>query len=233
METPKQTTGDGGGPLVRAFDRELAALEDQLAAMGDGVIALLGALAGAIQGRTPLDVVIAADDPVDAAYLRIEHEVVELIARRQPVASDLRRIVAVLQAALHLERIGDGGEEAAALLGQGAAPVDEEGTERWLAMVDLVVVLTRAALTALADRDAEAARRVADRDAELDDLQRLATEALLAAGPEVGDLRSRILADRLGRVLERAGDHAVDIAEDAHFLVTGEWREFRSPSGSR
>jgi phosphate uptake regulator len=61
----------------------------------------------------------------------------------------------------------------------------------------------------------------------------MATEALLAAGPEVGDLRSRILADRLGRVLERAGDHAVDIAEDAHFLVTGEWREFRDPSGSR
>lgn len=218
---------------MRAFDRELAALEEQLAAMGDGVIALLGALAGAIEGRTPLDVVIAADDPVDAAYLRIEHEVVELIARRQPVASDLRRIVAVLQAALHLERIGDGGEEAAALLAQGAAPVDEDGTARWLAMVDLVVGLTRAALTALAERDAEAARRVADRDAELDDLQRAATEALVAAGPEVGDLRSRILADRLGRVLERAGDHAVDIAEDAHFLVTGEWREFRSPSGSR
>lgn len=218
---------------MRAFDRELAALEEQLAAMGDGVIALLGALAGAIEGRTPLDVVIAADDPVDAAYLRIEHEVVELIARRQPVASDLRRIVAVLQAALHLERIGDGGEEAAALLAQGAAPVDEKGTARWLAMVDLVVVLTRAALTALAERDADAARRVADRDAELDDLQQAATEALVAAGPEVGDLRSRILADRLGRVLERAGDHAVDIAEDAHFLVTGEWREFRSPSGSR
>ncbi len=218
---------------MRAFDRELAALEEQLAAMGDGVIALLGALAGAIEGRTPLDVVIAADDPVDAAYLRIEHEVVELIARRQPVASDLRRIVAVLQAALHLERIGDGGEEAAALLAQGAAPVDEEGTVRWLAMVDLVVVLTRAALTALAERDAGAARRVADRDADLDDLQRAATEALVAAGPEIGDLRSRILADRLGRVLERAGDHAVDIAEDAHFLVTGEWREFRSPSGSR
>jgi phosphate transport system protein len=228
-----QTPGEGGGPLVRAFDRELAALEEQLAAMGDGVIALLGALAGAIEGRTPLDVVIAADDPVDAAYLRIEHEVVELIARRQPVASDLRRIVAVLQAALHLERIGDGGEEAAALLAQGAAPVDEEGTVRWLAMVDLVVVLTRAALTALAERDAGAARRVADRDADLDDLQRAATEALVAAGPEIGDLRSRILADRLGRVLERAGDHAVDIAEDAHFLVTGEWREFRSPSGSR
>jgi phosphate transport system protein len=228
-----QTPGAEGGPLVRAFDRELAALEEQLAAMGDGVIALLGALAGAIEGRTPLDVVIAADDPVDAAYLRIEHEVVELIARRQPVASDLRRIVAVLQAALHLERIGDGGEEAAALLAQGAAPVDEDGAARWLAMVDLVVVLTRAALTALAERDADAARRVAERDAELDDLQRAGTEALVAAGPDVGDLRSRILADRLGRVLERAGDHAVDIAEDAHFLVTGEWREFRSSSGSR
>lgn len=224
--------GAEGGPILRAFDRELAGLEDQLATMGDGVVALLGALAGAIEGRTPLDVVVAADDPVDAAYLRIEHEVVELIARRQPVASDLRRIVAVLQAALHLERIGDGGEEAAALLAQGAAPVDEAGSARWLAMVDLVATLTRAALSALAERDAEAARGVAARDAELDDLQRAATEALVAAGPEAGDLRSRILADRLGRVLERAGDHAVDIAEDAHFLVTGEWREFRSASGS-
>jgi phosphate transport system protein len=227
--------GTGDAPVVRAFDRELAALEEQLAGMADAVVAVLAALTGAIGGRTSLATVVAADDPVDETYLRIEHEVVELIARRQPVARDLRRIVAVLQAALHLERIGDSGEEAAALLAQGAAPADEAGRDRWLAMVDLVAELTRAAHGALVAGDATAAWLVAERDLALDALQREAADALATAPVDGGDVRSRLLADRVGRVLERAGDHAVDIAEDAHFLVTGERREFRpgqTPGGA-
>jgi phosphate transport system regulatory protein PhoU len=215
--------------MVRAFDRELAALETELSSMGDTVIAMLETLAGA-HDETPtvaLPAVVASDDTVDAAYLRIEQATIDLIARRQPVAGDLRRIVSVLGTALHLERIADGAVEVATLLGEG--PELPEGMdERRRQMAALVVDLTTTALQSLTDRDPEAARSVAAIDRSLDALQAETLEALVVAEVPAAGLRGVLLADRIARTLERAGDHAVDIAEDAHFLATGEWQEFRA-----
>jgi phosphate transport system protein len=100
--------------------------------------------------------------------------------------------------------------------------------ERRRQMAALVVDLTTTALQSLTDRDPEAARSVAAIDRSLDALQAETLEALVVAEVPAAGLRGVLLADRIARTLERAGDHAVDIAEDAHFLATGEWQEFRA-----
>ena len=170
---------------------------------------------------------IKKDDEIDAAYLKIDKDWIELMATEQLVATDLRLSTSILQASLHLERLGD----LAVYLGNTTqeifdSPVPETIHSAVVEMGDLVIDMASSALESLKSRDKDLALETASKDKQVNKLYNsMLEEAPKIAGNE--DLFNGMF--RLVsciRTLERGGDHAVDICELTHFLVTGEFEEF-------
>lgn len=170
---------------------------------------------------------IEQDDEIDELYLKIDRDWFELMATTQPVASDLRMATSILQASLHLERLGD----LAVFLGKTTQeifelPVPESIHQTIIEMGDMVIDMTSAAIESLKNRDEKLAKSTAKLDKDINKLYNKMLEVMpTIAGNE--DLYAGLfrLVSCL-RTLERGGDHAVDICELTHFLVTGEFEEF-------
>ncbi|MDJ0770377.1 MAG: PhoU domain-containing protein [Ilumatobacter sp.] len=221
-------------PTHVAFDADLAELESLLGEMAEAVVALAQQLWPAVDSGDPgrLAEIADGDEPIDTLDERIETMTMHVIARRQPVASDLRTILAVNDAALHLERIADAVVDVASI-------ADEEnlaaGVPILPAMIDQMIAMTREAHASLADRDADRAHGVELAEASMNDWHDRLLAMLLDSGATL-DRRTVLALDRTSRLLKRAGHHAVDVAEQAVFIVTGEHVEFgRSarPTGLR
>ena len=170
---------------------------------------------------------IEKDDEIDDAYLKIDQDWVELMATEQLVATDLRLSTSILQASLHLERLGD----LAVYLGNTTqeifdSPVPETIHATVVEMGDLVIDMASSAMESLKNRDKDLAIATAEKDNQVNRLYNsMLEEAPKIAGNE--DLFNGLF--RLVtciRTLERGGDHAVDICELTHFLVTGKFKEF-------
>jgi phosphate transport system protein len=170
---------------------------------------------------------IEKDDEIDAAYLKIDQDWVELMATEQLVATDLRLSTSILQASLHLERLGD----LAVYLGNTTqeifdSPVPETIHATVVEMGDLVIDMASSAMESLKNRDKDLALATAEKDNQVNRLY----NAMLEEAPKIAgneDLFNGLF--RLVtciRTLERGGDHAVDICELTHFLVTGKFEEF-------
>jgi phosphate transport system protein len=216
------------------FRRELEALEDQLRAMEAEVRRLLtlSLLALATNDAAVCDAVIEGDEDVDRHYLHIERAIAGAIALQQPVASDLRLLIAMDHAALHLERIGDEAVNVARAVKESRTLVPSpEILRRLHSMGEVVVSMGELAIEAFTRRDATLCERVALLDQDVDMHDRGTLEALLAVACDEGRRAWAARMNRVSRHLERAADHAVDIAEQAWFVVTGELREFSSDAG--
>ena len=170
---------------------------------------------------------IEKDDEIDDAYLKIDQDWVELMATEQLVATDLRLSTSILQASLHLERLGD----LAVYLGNTTkeifdSPVPETVHATVVEMGDLVIDMASSAMESLKNRDKDLAIATAEKDNQVNRLY----NAILEEAPKIAgneDLFNGLF--RLVtciRTLERGGDHAVDICELTHFLVTGKFKEF-------
>ena len=170
---------------------------------------------------------IEKDDEIDDAYLKIAQDWVELMATEQLVATDLRLSTSILQASLHLERLGD----LAVYLGNTTqeifdSPVPETIHATVVEMGDLVIDMASSAMESLKNRDKDLAIATAEKDNQVNRLY----NAILEEAPKIAgneDLFNGLF--RLVtciRTLERGGDHAVDICELTHFLVTGKFKEF-------
>lgn len=204
-------------------------LETELHIMGRLV---LDALVDGVRALEDKDInraleAIKKDDEIDAAYLKIDKDWIELMATEQLVATDLRLSTSILQASLHLERLGD----LAVYLGNTTqeifdSPVPETVHSAVVEMGDLVIDMASSALESLKSRDKDLALETASKDKQVNKLYNsMLEEAPKIAGNE--DLFNGMF--RLVsciRTLERGGDHAVDICELTHFLVTGEFEEF-------
>ena len=170
---------------------------------------------------------IEKDDEIDKSYLKIDEDWIELMATEQLVATDLRLSTSILQASLHLERLGD----LAVYLGKTTqvifdSPVPESIHATVVEMGDIVIDMTSSAMESLKTRDKDLALVTSEKDTQVNRLYNsMLEEAPKIAGNE--DLYNGLF--RLVtcmRTLERGGDHAVDICELTHFLVTGEFKEF-------
>jgi phosphate transport system protein len=214
-------------PYRDRFHDTLERLEADVQAQGALVRAALArATRGLVTGDAALcSAVVAGDDEVDRRYLDIERRVVELLGRHAPVASDLRLLTAILHINLHLERIGDMAVKVA-WLGQMVADAPRGG--RWIRhleqMSDAAVWMVELAMQAFGARNAQESQRIPTLDDRVDELNR----SLLAPGQPLDQLAWVVHLHDAGRHLERAADHAVDIAEQVWFLVTGELQEFDS-----
>ena len=219
------------GPYRDRFHDTLEHLETDVQAQGAlARAALAQATRGLVTGNAALcGTVVAGDDEVDRRYLDIERQVVDLLGRHAPVATDLRLLTAILHINLHLERIGDLAVNVARL---GQAVADAPRRRRWIRhleqMSDTAVWMVELAMQAFGARDAQGSQRIPALDARVDELNRSLLAAVLAPGQPLDQLAWVVHLHDAGRHLERAADHAVDIAEQVWFLVTGELMKFDS-----
>jgi len=167
--------------------------------------------------------VISDDALIDAARERIEHTSFELLALQQPVASDLRMLVAALRMVADLERMGDLSVHVAKVarlrVPQPAVPLEMVPTIERMAVVAEKMVDTVAGV--IAERDVEGARRMEQDDEEMDQLRRSSFRLMLDDSWPHG-VEPAVDIALLGRYYERIADHAVSLARRVVYLVTGE-----------
>jgi phosphate transport system protein len=216
-----------------AIDEALDRIEAQLQEEGQRVVSAVHGAVRALQERDVelADEVIAFDDEVDALYLSLEQSIEALLARQNPVAGDLRFVLAVLHSNLHLERMADLCVTIAKLtkLAHGLPP-DETLVEGFDEMASRAEEMIRVALDSFVARDVEGAESLVDLDELIDRTNRRVVSYILDLG---GDTEKREWGLRMlliSRCLERIGDHAVDVGEQTAYLVTGEFREFTDAS---
>jgi phosphate transport system protein len=177
------------------------------------------------------DEVIAFDDEVDRSYFEIEEGIESLLARQTPVAVDLRLVLVMLHANLHLERMADYCVTIAKLtkLVHDTRP-DNLLVDGFEEMGSRAEEMIRLALESFAQRDLGGAERLVELDELIDHANRRVVEHVLKLGgsPALREWGLHMII--VSRCLERIGDHAVDIGEQTAYLVTGEFREFTDAS---
>ena len=219
--------------MRETLQEELDALQASVLEEGELVLRALRGSINSLRENDPelADEVIAFDDEVDALYLSLEQSIEALLARQNPVAGDLRFVLAVLHSNLHLERMADLCVTIAKLtkLAHGLPP-DETLVEGFDEMASRAEEMIRVALDSFAERDIEGAESLVELDELIDRTNRRVVSYILDLG---GDSEKREWGLRMlliSRCLERIGDHAVDVGEQTAYLVTGEFREFTDAS---
>jgi phosphate transport system protein len=211
-----------------SFDRHLHELQDDLLVMGSMVEKALERSMESLKNRNleMARLVIEDDVKINQKRFDIEEKCVELIATQQPMASDLRVIIAVLNIIVDLERIADHAEGNAKI----AVMIGNEPPLKPL--IDLprmnqkTVDMLRRSLDAFCNRDAGAARSICGDDDEVDNLYDQVFRELLTFMAEDGRTITR--ATRLIWVahnLERSADRVTNICERVVYLVTGKMSE--------
>ncbi len=216
-----------------SFQEELDRTEAALQEEGEHILrALRGALNALAQRDTELaDEVIFFDDDIDRRYVEIQKGIEALLARQTPVAGDLRLVLALLHANLHLERMGDYCVTISKLIKLVADVEPEQGLiDAFADMGARAEGMIRVALDSFAARDVDGASSLVELDELIDRANRRVVEQVLplASDPERLEWGLRMIT--VSRCLERIGDHAVDIGEQTAYLVTGEFREFTDAS---
>ncbi len=166
---------------------------------------------------------IADDEEIDQLEIQIDKDGVDILLRFQPVASDLRRVVSAMKLSSNLERIAD----QATNIARRARKLNQHPP---LPELELILPMNAQAMSMFKDsvdayvrEDVELGRAIVPRDAKLDELNRVASRRLIermAQDPE--QLRGYLNLMFIGRHLERVGDHATNIAEDAVYAAAAE-----------
>ena len=179
--------------------------------------------------------VVADDARIDGRYLEVHQGVLSLLALQGPVAGDLRLVTAVLHVINNIERIGDQCVNIAKLipLCEHEQARDHVLLGRILYMGGLALDLTAQARRAFAERDLALAESLAARDLEVDRLNREIFRLAVEAGEDPEAREWAITMTHAARALERIGDNAVDIAEQAVFVATGQFRELATTPGRK
>jgi phosphate transport system protein len=217
----------------RHFQEELTALEEDILKAGDLAERALARSMDALVQRDPgkAEEVVAADDELDEVYLSVERRWLEVMALQTPVASDLRLMSVILHVNFHLERIGDMAVNIAKMTQlTWHLPTNATILSHLQEMADVVRPMIRAAMEAFSSRDLELALRLPDMDEPVNRLNRGMYREVAACGQEHDLLEWAAAMMVVSRQLERVGDHAVDVAEQVAFLLTGEFREFTDAS---
>jgi phosphate transport system protein len=220
---------------VAAFDLELKELQRTIAEMG-GLAEKMQSDAIDALGKQDIRLaqkIIAADPTLDRLQREVEEKAILTIARRQPMAVDLRDVIATIRIANDLERVGDLVKNIAKriLAMEGQFP-----PQKLLAGIGNMSLMAlnqfKSVIDAYTQRDAQAALAVWQRDGEIDNLYTSLFRELLTYMME--DPRNISFCTHLlfgAKNVERIGDHATNIAETVYYLVTGESLAVDRPRG--
>jgi phosphate transport system protein len=203
--------------LLETVGRDLGTMADLVgSAMREATVALLEADLDRAQG------VIRGDEAIDHLHSGLDARAVDLIARQQPVAGDLRTLVASLRMSADLERMGDLAVHIAIIARrrhpERAIPAELSSTIAGMAAVG--IDLAEKAARIIRGLDLETARTLAGEDDEVDRLHRELLTALIGSG-ERYSTETAIDVALAGRYYERFADHAVSIAQRLEYVITG------------
>jgi phosphate transport system protein len=217
MVTPKHILG--------TFDEALASLRNNVLMMaGLTERSLERAMKGLVNRDDNICITAIVDDEeIDQLEKQIDKDGVDILLRFQPVASDLRRVVAAMKLSSNLERMAD----MATTIARRARKLNQHPplaeVELIRPMYDHAMSMFKDSVDAFAREDVDLARDVVPRDQKLDELNRMASHKLvdrMAQDPD--QLRGYLNLIFVGRCLERVGDHATNIAEDAVYAAAAE-----------
>ncbi len=214
-----------GHHISQKFNEELEEIRSLVLAMG-GLVEeqIRNAIQALTEGDTALaESVINRDVEVNKAEVNIDEECTHIIARRQPAATDLRLVIAVIKTITDLERIGDQAERVARM-GLRLAEVErpKNNYHELQNMGDHVARMVQGALDALARMDAESALMVSKQDKQVDQeydgLMRQSLTFMMEDPRKISQMLDIMWA---ARAIERIGDHATNICEYVIYLVKG------------
>ncbi|MCE4226262.1 phosphate signaling complex protein PhoU [Methylobacterium sp. C25] len=215
-----------GDHIVSSYDQDLEGLRRTISEMGGIAEKMMAEATDALVRRdaTLARAVIAADKRLDVLQRQIEESAILIIARRQPIAVDLRETVSAIRVSNDLERIGDHAKNIA----KRVVAISEETQPQKIVlgvqhMSDLVQEQLKDVLDAYASRNLDAAHDVWERDGAVDALYNSLFRELLTYMME--DPRNISFCTHLlfcAKNVERIGDHTTNVAETIHYLVTGQ-----------
>ncbi len=168
--------------------------------------------------------VIATDAKIDDYQHDLDTRIIDIIARQQPVASDLRALITALRMSADLERMGDLSHHIAKVA-RLRHPNNAIPNDLVLAFTEMGYVaekLSTKVATVITTRDTDMALQVEKDDDEMDDLHRKVISGIISNGSSI-TVESAIDLTLLGRYYERCADHAVAVARRVYFLVKGEF----------
>jgi phosphate transport system protein len=211
--------------IYRAFDEELRFLANRIAAMGGHAERMVDqSIVSLVNSDHDLARKVIGDDVVlDEAQRDIDDKAIVIIAKRQPMADDLREIIGAIRISADLERVGDLGKNIA----KRVVAVTETRQPRSLfrglqALADLALTQLKEVLDVYASRSVERIGLVRDRDGQIDAMYTSLFRELLTYMME--DPRNITACTHLlfcAKNIERIGDHATNIAETVYYIVTG------------
>jgi phosphate transport system protein len=208
---------------VRHFQEELEGLQARLLEMGGLAEERVRAAVNGLVARdtTLIDKVMRGDEPVNELHIEIDNRCFTLLALYQPMASDLRSIVAAVKINTDLERVGD----LAVNIAEAARRYTNHPAVKKLVdipqMGDIAQAMLRDALDSFVRRDTRLAHQVLNEDDRLDGLKtQVFRELLTYMLDDPATVEPALDLILVSRHLERIGDHATNIAEDVIFMVS-------------
>jgi phosphate transport system protein len=211
--------------MTRHIERQIEGLKEKILRVGTLVEeAISKAITALINRDTALaQRVIASDEEIDRMEVEVEEECLKILALYQPVAADLRFVVAVLKINNDLERMGDLARNIAKRVAQLAKsePIDLPAEIRTMAM--LTQEMVKQSLDAVVNADTALARQVREEDDAVDEARMQIRQKVLRgikANPE--QVESLLRINSVSKHIERLADMATNIAEDVVYMVEGE-----------
>ncbi|MEZ5245931.1 MAG: phosphate signaling complex protein PhoU [Acidimicrobiales bacterium] len=208
-----------------SLDERLHLIEDRLLAMTELVAERVGTVTSAmLEGDVDTaDTLVAADDDIDLLSLQVEEGCIDTLVREQPVATDLRFVVAAMHMNMDIERSGDLVSNIAKAIGrlQGAHP-DDHVRDLVARMSSQAQLLLRRAAEAFRSRDSQLAGSINELDDVLDDLHyRYIQHVIADARRGALDPQQSLQLALVGRFYERIGDHAENLGERVRYIIDG------------
>ncbi|MFU0504959.1 phosphate signaling complex protein PhoU [Pseudaminobacter sp. NGMCC 1.201702] len=215
-----------GNHTVTSFDEELGAIDRLIRDMGDLAETMVDSAIRALLQSDPIlsQRTISDDAIMDARQRELDDRAITLIAKRQPMAQDLRAVVGAIRMAGDLERIGDLAKNIAKRVNAvGEAPTPRNLAHGIEAMSTLVLAQIRGVVENYVSRQAEALPQLRAADEQIDARYTAVFRELLTYMME--DPRNITACTHLlfcAKNLERIGDHVTNIAENAYYVMTGQ-----------
>lgn len=219
--------------IVSIYDEELKYLTRRISEMGGTAEQMVGDSVRALVNtdQALAQKVISEDVVLDSAERQINEKAILTIAKRQPMAADLREIMGAIRIAAELERVGDLGKNNAkrviAVQGSGIPRKLARGLEH---LAELALMQLKEVLDVYASRNIDKAREIRERDDEIDAIYTSLFRELLTYMME--DPRNITPCTHLlfcAKNIERIGDHATNIAETIFYMATGSQPEGERP----
>jgi phosphate transport system protein len=207
--------------------------QDELDSVSQSLVDLCEKVAGTIEKATQslltsdlklAEEIIASDIAIDDFQHDLDARIIDIVARQQPVASDLRALATALRMSADLERMGDLAHHIAKVtrIRHPQAAVPAEFNQLFESLGRAAEKIARKTAVVISTRDTDMALEIERDDDEIDDLHRQLITALVAPNWKHG-VETAVDLTLLGRYYERYADHAVSVSRRVYFLVTGKF----------